>query len=228
MPNKPTGKAGSFRVQSDGCGVAGAYDPTLLPSTKDEIERHVVDVFTREGWRTFGPYFPFSDSKQNPQNDLDFTVRTPKGKALLELMEATNFDGTGRGYSEAPNSYRPTEFAARLNDAVRRKSAKYGSRRSEERFLLLYSTDFKFFPSPSVFQLLSWHLAQAPIHFDIVFFLLLLSQVDGEVRQIHPVDPAELTGFDPSRLANSKVIPLDPESWILSSGQRPTTPEGSA
>src|SRR5262249_40433937 len=103
---KPIGNSGPYqvRVHPDGT-VTGSFAAIALPNDKKKVEQAIVERFIASMNRQLakcGEQFLLSDPRQNAENDFDFTVKSPKGDAFLELMEIAPLKGP---YDNAPPQY---------------------------------------------------------------------------------------------------------------------------
>jgi hypothetical protein len=222
---KPTGKIGPLHVSLNPeekitTGVA----KVLFPQDKDEIERYIVDQFvysaSKELERT-GDRFIISDPSKNPLDDFDFNVRTPRGEAYLELMEAAPLERVKGSYNKAPARYKPYEYAEDIFKKITKKSDKYPSKLKRELFLLLYVTHWTFVLSDTTVAYLRYFCAMHPLKFNAVFSYVPLNKELGTVRWLYPVPHELIKGFDPDKYKNNEVLNLDPEKFEVFMDRKP-------
>ena len=212
---KPTGKSGSFRFGIKDSGEAsGEFRKIGFPDEKDDIEEVIVSRFIMSAKEKFKEFFFISQPRKNELDDFDFTVKTQKGEAYLELMEIAPLDLYKAGYEKAPKTYDRCELAEYVVSKVVGKSENYPNNLKRELFLLLYVTDFKFSFSDTTIQLLRYFITLQPVKFDVIFLYTPLDNKDGVVNWIHPMDKEEFNGFDPEKY-RGKVINLDTEGFTV-------------
>jgi hypothetical protein len=195
-------------VNSDGT-VSGSFTPVSLPSTKETIEKTIADRFIGSMNRRHsqqGESFFLSDPRKNAEDGYDFTVASPKGDAILELMEIAPLEGP---YDQAPPRYTVYDFAQCILQGILRKSSHYSSKSDQERFLLLYVTHWTFILSKSVQDCLRYWCAQTPPLFSAVFLFQPLEDQDGEPSWLFPYPPEKLGNFDPEQFRNTTCLNLD-------------------
>src|ERR1700722_15433662 len=132
---KPVGISGpcKLKVQLDGSPKC-SFNPIKWPGTKAEAERAIVDRFIGSMNRRLsrsGEKFFLSDPLQNAENGFDFTIRSPKGMASLELMEIAPLKGP---YEQAPSIYKVEELAHVIFQCILKKSTRYPRSNDKELF----------------------------------------------------------------------------------------------
>lgn len=147
---KPSGTSGFFQVQVNEQGnISGAFVQTPYPTEKAEIESQIIGSFIssmNKNLAVSGEEFFLSNPKQNQENNIDFTVKSPNGLAHLELIEIAPLKGP---YATAPSSYKPYEFAKAILAGIKKKSDHHAGTQWQDIFLLLYVTHWSFIPSSS-------------------------------------------------------------------------------
>ena len=98
-----------------------------FPQSKDEIERHIVDLMLGSANKQgLNPFELVGEPVQNPENNFDFTIPTPSGEEYLDLMEIAPLDIVGGTHETAPASYMSGEFADIIMTKILTKSQGYG------------------------------------------------------------------------------------------------------
>lgn len=226
---KPSGKLGAFKAVTSEQGVHGEFEKVVFSKEKDEIENSVVKMFfdsmNKELGKT-GEQFVLKSPKRLSENDFDFEVTSPKGKAYLELVEYAPPSLVSKGFNKVPVTYAPFERAVDILKAVLKKDRKYPSRRSYELFLLVYVTHFGLAMNKTCQRCLQYFLSKAPISFDCVYFYTPLANDFGEPLHLFPVPPILLQGFSPWLCRENTVIHLDPEKFFVVGKEAPKSSTG--
>lgn len=207
---KPIGRTGLFRskVKEDGT-VQGTYERIEFPTSKPEIEKLIADWFVGSMAKaaiSFGEQPMFSEATPNSENDFDFTVSTAKGAVYLELQEAAPLNGP---YENAPDKYKPYEYAQYILSKIRDKSAKYPKNKVQDIFLLIYVTHWSFVFSNTTIDCLRVWLQQEPTVFRAIFTFMPHSWGEGEPKWLYPVPPELRDGFDPEIVRDNICINID-------------------
>ncbi|WP_163836705.1 hypothetical protein [Spartinivicinus ruber] len=211
---KPTGKAGFTRLSFSDGTTKQEFNKINYSDNKEEIELHIVHSFIKTGRDIFKNYFFISNPNQNQQDDFDFTVQTPRGDAYLEMMEVAPLEYYKTNYKNAPNTYKAGDIAEFVFSKIKSKSDKYPNNLTEELFLLLYITDYKFHLSDSTIYLISYFCYKATIKFDVVFLYTPLDGSEGVINWVHPIEKEDFNSINLNNLRNNKVYNIDPEAFI--------------
>jgi len=183
-----------------------------FPTTKDEIEDFIVAAF---GSENLPGGLTINSRHQNRENDLDFTIKTNSGKKFLELMEIAPLENLRGSYENAPESYKPFDFAQYIHAKVMRKSDHYSSPKKPKIVLLLYVTDWTFTLSESVVCLLQYWFCKWPHCFEWIFAYHPIDQNNGIRHLIYPTPVSYWTTFNPEDLRENIVHNLSPMQWQL-------------
>jgi hypothetical protein len=218
---KPTGNIGPIGTSIDSKGnLVASVANVPFPQDKEEIEKYIVERFiysaNKELEKSGEQFIIFKPSK-NHLDDFDFNVQTQRGKAYLELMEAAPLEKTKGGYSKAPASYKPYEYAIEIFEKITEKSKKYPKGLKGELFLLLYVTHWTFVFSETTMAYLRYFCSMNAPKFNAIFSYVPFDVEVGTVRWIYPVPPELLKGFDPDKYKNNEVLNLDPEKFEVRS-----------
>ncbi|MEE8056309.1 MAG: UvrD-helicase domain-containing protein [Pseudomonadales bacterium] len=177
-------------------------------------------TFILNAEKTFKEYFFISEPQKNELDDFDFSVKTPKGDAYLELMEVAPLDLHKTNFDNAPNTYDRYELAEYIVNKIMGKSDKYPSNMEGELFLLLYITDFKFVLSDTTVQILRYFLIEKSPKFDVIFLYTPLDDKNGVVNWLHPIQKEDFQGFSPE-IYRGEVINLDPGGFVVTTENKP-------
>lgn len=189
---KPQGVSGAISV-----GASGAvFNPVRLPPGKAEredlIARLFVEAFDRWVATESTPSLkPFTDLKQNQENDLDFTVTTSLGAMLMELVEFAPLETYGPRFENAPSSVHPARKAALAFEAITRKSDHQGG---SNRILVAYCTEHAFWLDPITIERARRLLAATPPRFDRVYYVSVHNLTSASVSEIFPGAPHHQLG----------------------------------
>lgn len=200
---KPTGSVGHISVDAD----SASFVTVRFPDSKADIERYILDraIATAKSEQR-NLYSLLEPPTQNSESDFDFTLRTRKGIAFLDLMEfAPLFGG---GYLTAPTSFRPWEYAERLFRQLLRKSNKYGIAQRAPVHLLTYVTDWRFH-SPEVLGLVALWLGRERHCFATIFHYVPFEQYDGELTELYPLAVQYLSESDARGLRHGVIMLAD-------------------
>lgn len=131
---KPRGVQGFAVAAADG---TARFEPTELPTTKEEIEQFIIDAFDHSlDFSTRARFGITGFTKIAAENDMDCLVRSTDGDFRMELTELVTAD-MGRGGHEAVDPDRLVgESADRMLERIRIKAAKYSTKTRP--WLLIY------------------------------------------------------------------------------------------
>jgi hypothetical protein len=206
-PSKPTGTMAVLSVSSTGAEIKKLE----FPKTKDAIEEFIVKTFIKNSSRM---PLKITDVFQNNENDFDFTIKTEEGTKYLELMEIAPLENLRGSYAQAPDHYKPYDFARYIVEKIFGKSKRYKSSPSSNTniCLLIYVTDWAFVPSESVIHLLQYWTANVPHSFQYICCYLPFDQFSGPVELIYPIKNS-WKDFDPEQYKEKEVLNLSPLKW---------------
>lgn len=207
MAKKPVGNAGFNSVKTDENGAATMhYVPDSLGGTKDEIERTVVGRFVQAMTVSTGAPIKW---RQNPENDLDFTLSTPVGDVDLELTELVIIDQPGPPFAPKNKLRTIGDVATALVDRVRDKDAHY-QRSKTPKHLLVYVTHFSFSPPDPAIALAQYALQiEPPTVLENVFYLDQ-PPTGPVIRCLFPVPTEVLERFEPDLWRDREYVHFDP------------------
>ena len=177
--------------------MEGAFDKIEFSDNKDTIEEYFVSRFIESEEAKFGKYFFISNSVKNKLDDFDFSVTTPKGQAYLELMEIAPLENHKGGHEEASDSYDIYDLSKYIFSKIESKSRKYPNNLTNELFLLLYVTNYKFCLDDTTSKLLQYFCLSGELKFDVIFMYTPLDETAGNVNWIFPTDEDSFKNFNP-------------------------------
>jgi len=192
--SKPTGQLGFVALPArDG---ERSYQAITWPNSKPDIERCILEsALGAAAAAGLDLYELTQEPEQNPEQDYDFTLRTPRGREYLDLMEIVPQPWTRGPHDQAPSAYRVGDFADAIYQELIIKAKHYGGP-SYALHLLLYVTDWRLRPGPSLFGLLS-HLCKEGAHgFRTIFYYCPDDERHGQLIKIFP---QETSTFDAAR-----------------------------
>ena len=210
---KPTGVSGSFRVHVDADGdVSGSFEQIPFSAAKAVVEQQMAERFfasMNKHLAQSGDRFLLSEPQSNTENDFDFTVASPNGRAYFELMEVAPLHGP---YEQAPSTYRPYKFAKAILSRILEKSRRYPKSTGRDLFLLLYVTHWSFVLSDSTIACLRYWLTVQPTVFRAIFSYQPLDADEGAPHWLFPIPPELIGAFNPEQIRDSICINLDPRN----------------
>lgn len=159
-----------------------------FPSEKDKRENLVARLFIEATEKSIRresepSLKPFSNLKQNPENDLDFSVQTASGQKLMELAEFAPLQSFGPTFSLAPTQLPTGQKVYSVLELIRAKSVHQGG---ENRLLLLYATEHGFELEEVTIELVRRALANDPPKFDKVYFTQLFNLDLATATEVFP------------------------------------------
>jgi hypothetical protein len=191
MPRKPRGINGPVRITAG--GPPPEFMPNSLPATKAGIEKVMVDgarsaqrALSINTWNLAG------ETKQLEEDSFDFELSTTKGTEHLDLVEFAPLAKYKGSYENVPNKHNVGELTDALWSLIKQKSKHYGLARRGKVHLLIYITDFRFFPSDPVFTLLELYCQRKSHGFLSVAFYSPIDMESGVFRQLYPPTPGAL------------------------------------
>ena len=209
---KPQGASGAVSMGPGGV----VFHQIDFPADKAEREDLVARLFVKafEEWvasESEPSLKPFVDLKQNPENDIDFTVTTSAGVKLLELVEFAPLQDHGPTFSQAPASLHPREKARLAFEVIQGKSAHQGG---DDRLLLVFCTEHAFWLDPTTIERLRRRLAAEPPRFDRVYYVSLHDLGSASVSEVYPGTPHHWFGeWTDEQLDRNRVIMPHPRDF---------------
>lgn len=185
--SKPQGTTGPVKLDSNGI----SWDKKRFPEAKADREEMVARLFIK-GFTSYvrtqsEPSFaPFDNLRQNLENDLDFTVGTAQGEKLMELAEFAPLAQFGGQFANAPKELDPKTKADLVLNLIRDKSAHQGG---DNRFLVIYATEYAFKLDPMTIERLRRKLASEPVKFDRIYATSIHDLDFASVSEIYPGEP---------------------------------------
>jgi hypothetical protein len=182
---KPKGQTGPIKLSDTGF----KWEIIDFPAGERAREQMIAEIFVhvannRIDLESPEPrYAPFKDPKQNPENDIDFTILTGQGVKLMELTEFAPLKEHGPKHTDAPHQLQPSAKNELLHALVETKSNRQGA---AGRFLVVYTTEEGFWIDAATSELVRRALKSQPPKFDRVYSLTLLGQKSGVVEEIFP------------------------------------------
>ncbi|MGH7650393.1 MAG: hypothetical protein ACREMS_00980 [Gemmatimonadaceae bacterium] len=221
MPRKPRGVNGPARITSGAESVE--FMSNTLPSEKAGIESFIVEGarITQRALQ-INPWNVDGEPEQLDENSLDFRLPTKDGAQYLDLVEFAPLGKYKGSYERVPNKHNAGEFADALWSLVKKKSAHYGLSRRGKEHLLVYITDFRFFPSESVFSLFVAYCKRKIHGFATVAFYTPIDMESGMFRQIYPSVEGvlDLSNYDERLLRAREFTNMDMRKMRMSEDRR--------
>lgn len=215
-PRKPTGISGSTKVDFSLEEVVIEPQPLQFPSMKEEIEELMVQGFLNVGLKESLILEPIN-YRQNKQDDFDFTLETIEGKKALELMEIAPLEHLRGQYNQAPEQYKPYDFAGYILQKIMKKSNRYTTSTENGLWLLVYATDWRFMLSNTVIELLQFWTVKNSHSFERMYYYHPLAIKDGLVYTIFPTPNYYWNNFNPEDYRDNVTYNFSPlEGWIIS------------
>jgi hypothetical protein len=222
MGKKPKGKKGTFKVSLDGAAAKGGFEPIVYPENKDDIEKFVVNLWLAETRKAGGTVL---NVIQNPEDDLDFTLKLPSGVIKLELVELIYSDVGGNPYEADEFWIESFELAEKIVALVDKKSEHYGGRQPTRPIhLLLYITHWQFLPSEVAIRLAQHFLHLKKPIFENIFFLSPVRASNGSVRVLYP-SKEPLEGRHPTEFIDHRYLNLNPSKFEIVTSEAPRNTE---
>jgi len=181
--NKPVGKLNPKIIR--GGKAESAPNRFIFPNTKNEIEKKVASTFlnliSKSEKYDLGVGYRLIE---NPENNIDFYVEYPE-PFYLELTEITPPGKMKGGYEKLPNEHNIGEHLEKVLSLILRKSDKYLGLDTSVN-LLMYITDDRSLPSPSMEKALMFMLNKSDHIFKNVYAFYPLMENDGPIIQFYP------------------------------------------
>ena len=156
---KPRGKMGHLQLGSAKDPDSVEFVPIELPRSKPEIEQWILAAaLSAAGKAMLKPYDLTGEPVQNPEQDFDFTLPTPRGAEFLDLVELAPLQALAGRYDNARSAYRIGDIAEQAYRHIRAKSDHYRAVNSScTMHLLAYTTDWRLrLPEPAQNLIRSW------------------------------------------------------------------------
>ena len=216
---KPSGILGYAQAVS-GATTTATFEKISFPHDKEGIERFIVDQFiysgNREAKKRGSDYgFFLQDPVQNPIDDFDFEIKSMGELAYLELLEAAPLEHVKGGYAQAPNSYRPLEFAEDIFSKIVSKSSRYPPNLDRKLYLLVYVTHWTFFFNPLTINILQHLCNGTKLVFEDVLAYCPLDEREGVIYSLYPMAPESIPPMNLAELRDVVVINGDTSKVTL-------------
>lgn len=204
---KPVGSLNPKTIR--GSKISNAPNRFIFPDTKNEIEKKVASTFLN--LITKSEHFEFISKFsliENPENNIDFYVDTDKS-FYLELTEITPPGKMKGGYESLPYEHNVGNHLDKILNLIVKKSDKYVGLTTDV-ILLMYITDDRSLPSPSVEKLLLFMLNKVDHIFKKVYAFYPLMENDGPIIQFFPnsineISSEEIERYKPLNVRNFKI-----------------------
>ena len=214
-PKKPTGTSGPIKFTTGPNGGKVEFLPISFPKTKGDIEDFVVRGFLNPASSQGILPLTIESVKRNELDNFDFTVATSSGSRYIELMEIAPFEHLGTSYSQAPNTYKPYDFALYIVDKIVGKSDHYASSTDMGIILLLYVTDWKFKLNETTLKLLKYWTTQKHHCFEFIYYYHPVFEESGIAHIIFPTPADKWIGFNPEAYSAVEAFILSPTDWRI-------------
>lgn len=183
---KPTGRTGPISIGPNGL----SRKLIQFPQSKADIELFIAKGFCagNSGMRPqIKRYGEFTDLQPQPENSLDFQVKTQKGRRWLELAEFAPLKDFAGRYENVSAQWPMDEMARLFMDLIQKKNGKnYG----EGVILVIYKTHDTLFVPPPVIRNVHAKLADLQPTFESIYFLSPHDQEAASAWQVWPDDPS--------------------------------------
>lgn len=182
--NKPVGEIRPLTITSSEIKLSdGRF---IFPSKKDEIELKIARLFINISSQDSKFGIP-AESKliQTVENDIDFSIKSKETEFLLELTEMIPPQISKGGFANLPYQLNVGEYFDSIANLIEKKSNKYVGVKREIR-LLIYITDDRSNPSPTIEKLLVNFLHTQTHNFHRIYFFIPLFENDGITVQYYP------------------------------------------
>jgi len=212
-PQKPTGNIGPIRLTTGPNGGKVEFLPVSFPKTKEDIENFIVHGFLNTARNQGILSFAIENITRNKLDDFDFKATTSAGPRYMELMEIAPLEHLGTSYSQAPNSYKPYDFARYIVDKIMGKSDHYASPTDTGIILLLYVTGWQFKLNETIFKLLQYWTTQSRHCFESIYYYHPVSEESGMAQIIFPTRSEQWSGFNPDKYKAVTALILNPTKY---------------
>jgi hypothetical protein len=183
---------------------------TEMPTAKDEAERKLIEIFLASAPDLPKHGLVVQSTKQNAENDFDFTLKVSTGDRYLELVEFAPFDFMKQGgYAGAPNSFKVGDLVDYLLATILTKAEHYAGHQDIPLILLVHVTHFGFLPSKSVIALAQIAISRISVPFEHIYLLAPIDMTFGPVWHLHPVPPNQLPKVNEGALRNNELTNSD-------------------
>jgi hypothetical protein len=215
-PRKPKGTIGVI-VVGHGAGFYSVRWSDDKEAREDYVLRRTLDLGKLRGlhlWHGLAEPPP-----HNPEPNFDYTIQLPGGEIeYLDLMEIAPLRSLRGGHSRARGSYHVGDFADAVWMEILRKSDHYGGAAAASKtriHLLLYCTDWRFVPDPTVRELLGFFVNTRPHAFKSIVLFIPYDESEGDVSMLFPAPSDRFQHFDESAAREWQVSFADPDTLTI-------------
>lgn len=184
---KPTGATGPISLGPNG----PVRKWVEFPETKEEIELFIAKGFCKaaSGSRPhIKRYKQFTDLKQQPENSIDFSVKTGVGDRWLELCEFAPLNEFGGSYDAVSHNWDARQLLDLVLALIKKKAKKgYG----KNTILLIYKTHSTLFVPPPILRAARGELKNLAPNFESIYYISPHSEEEMSVWEIWPGDPED-------------------------------------
>jgi hypothetical protein len=184
---KPTGATGPISLGPNGL----VRKWVEFPETKEEIELFIAKGFCKAvtGSRPhIKRYGHFLDLKQQPENSIDFSVKTGVGDRWIELCEFAPLEEFGGSYNAVSHNWDVRQLLDLVLALIRKKVKKgYG----ENTILLIYKTHNTLFIPPPILRAARSELKSMKPNFESIYYISPHSEEEMSVWEIWPSGPGD-------------------------------------
>lgn len=179
---KPTGINASIRITSGGIH----REVVEFPQSKEKIELLMAEAFC-VGKPTLNPqidrYGSFANLTLQPENSLDFQVKTESGDKWIELTEFAPLVLFRGRYENVPTEWDIDDMRDSFLKLIKKKSSKgYG----KGVILLVYKTHNALYVPRPILRCVTKELANHPPPFESIYFISAHSVEHSKTWQIWP------------------------------------------
>ena len=204
---KPVGKLNPKLITNG--KVIDAPNRFIFPETKSEIEKKVASTFLSLISKSDNlEYNTDFNLIENQENNIDFYVETGKS-FYLELTEITPPGKMKGGYDKLPYEHIVGEHLDKVLNLILKKSDKYAGMKTDVN-LLIYITDDRSLPSPTMEKLLKFMLNKSDHKFNKIHAFYPILENDGPIIQFYPNPISSISEeeIEKYRLTNVKNLKL--------------------
>ena len=181
--------------------VFDAPNKFIFPETKNEIEKKIASTFLNLISNNKSYDFDTNyDLIENSENNIDFFVKS-SNSFYLELTEITPPGKMKGGFEDLPYEHNIGKHLDKTLNLILKKSAKYEGLKTDVN-LLMYITDDRSLPSPTMEKLLMFMLSKSSHIFKKVYAFYPLLENDGLIIQFFPND---VKSFTPTEFETFKL-----------------------
>jgi hypothetical protein len=220
---KPRGSIGTTTFRG-GAGVT--FNKVVLPHTKEEIERFMIEAFDLSLDRATRQRFGITGFSYLPGNDLDCRVQSAHGDFKMELTELVPAGVNQGGHDAAPPIRSVGETADRMLERIRDKSAKYAEPINP--WLLIYVTAWQLSYLANEVLLVRRAVLSQPPTLGRIFLLDATDKLRPELTTIYPVGLSEFGGVIGANIPEVRSLgqfTADPRAWRTVSTKGPDREE---